>query len=55
MRRSIRMDKAHEKMWSDTKDHYTKLLLTDISVDEQAWYERRITSCDNLLTIFKVS
>ena len=49
------MDKSHEKMWSNTKAHYTKLLKTDISVDEQSWYERRIASCDNLLTTFKVS
>ena len=55
MRRSIIMDKAHEKMWSDTKDHYTKLLATDISEDEKSWYERRIASCENLLTVFKVS
>ena len=55
MKGIIIMDKAHEKMWSNTKDLYTKLLATNISDEKKSWYERRIASCDNLLTIFKVS
>lgn len=46
------MDKAHEKMWLNTKDYYTKLLETEISDIEKSWYERRIKSCENLLTTF---
>lgn len=55
MKGIITMDKAHEKMWSDTKDHYTELLKTDISEDEKSWYDRRVASCDNLLSAFKIS
>ena len=49
------MDKAHEKMWLNTKSFYTKLLTSDIPDYEKSWYERRIKSCDSLLSTFKIS
>ncbi len=50
MRKS--MDKAHEKMWSNTKEYYEELLQTDITDLEKTWYERRVKSCESLLTKF---
>ena len=55
MKGIIIMDKAHEKMWSNTKDYYTNLLTTNISDEEKSWYERRVASCDNLLSTLKIS
>jgi len=46
------MDKAHEKMWTSTKDYYEELLQTDITDLEKTWYERRVKSCESLLTKF---
>jgi hypothetical protein len=49
------MDKAHEKMWTSTKEYYEELLQSDASDLEKSWYERRVKSCDNLLSVFKIS